>query len=78
MYEVLGDFLSDKVALGGELTPDLDDLPDEVYDRSFVEFTTVMERTDEERAEGARSKATVWYFWDDDEKLVAILRENWD
>lgn len=78
MYARLGDFLSDKVALGGELTPDYDDLPEEVADLDHVEFTTVLERTNQERVDNERAKATLWYFWDDDGKLIAILRESWE
>ncbi|MCF6227368.1 MAG: hypothetical protein L3J82_01715 [Planctomycetes bacterium] len=78
MYARLGDFLSDKVALGGELTPDYDDLPEEVANLDHVEFTTVLERTNQERVDNERAKATLWYFWDDDGKLIAILRESWD
>ncbi|MDC1142669.1 hypothetical protein OAU50_06230 [Planctomycetota bacterium] len=78
MYESLGDFLADKVSLGGMLTPELYDLPEDVSSREFAAFTIVTERTDEERAAGARAKASVWYFWDDDDKLIATLREDWD
>lgn len=77
MYANFGEFLNDKVALGGELTPGLDDLGDDLKGRPEIAFTTVMERTDEARAGRESSTATIWYFWDEDDRLVATLREPW-
>lgn len=77
MYANFGEFANDKVGLGGELTPSLEDLSDELKSRTEIGFTTVMERTDEARAGRERSTATIWYFWDDNDRLVATLREDW-
>lgn len=77
MYANFGEFVNDKVGLGGKLTPSLEDLSDELKSRTEIDFTTVMERTDEARAGGERSTATIWYFWDDNDRLVATLREDW-
>ncbi|MEZ5991446.1 MAG: hypothetical protein R3E76_03750 [Planctomycetota bacterium] len=77
MYANFGEFLNDKVALGGELTPALEDVDADLKGRAEVAFTTVMERTDEARAGRESSTATIWYFWDEDDRLVATLREPW-
>ena len=77
MYANFGEFLNDKVALGGELTPALEDVDADLKGRAEVAFTTVMERTNEARAGRESSTATIWYFWDEYDRLVATLREPW-
>lgn len=77
MYSNFGEFIEDKIALGGEVTPDYDRWSDDLKRRGNISFTTVTERTAESRAGDGRSTATVWYFWDDRDRLLAILREPW-
>ncbi|MCA8919846.1 MAG: hypothetical protein KDB32_12270, partial [Planctomycetes bacterium] len=60
MYANFGEFLNDKVALGGELTPALEDVDADLKGRAEVAFTTVMERTNEARAGRESSTATIW------------------
>lgn len=77
MYSNFGQFAEDKLAMGGDWTPDWRNWSDELKGRAEVRFTTVQERTAEARAAGEGSTATVWYFWDENDCLLAILRETW-
>lgn len=77
MYSNFGEFIEDKLAMGAEVSPEFGDWSDGLKGRAFVSFTTVSERTPEARAGDGRSTATVWYFWDDRDHLLAILREPW-
>lgn len=78
MYSTFGEFAGDKVALGATATPGWDDWSDQLKSRTEVGVTTVVERTPEARAGRGRTTATIWYFWDEDDRLIASLREDWD
>ena len=78
-YSSFGEFAEDKIATGGEWTPSLGSWDDELKSRSEVSFTTVSEREyNEEARRYDPSTATVWYFWDEEDRCIAILREPWN
>jgi hypothetical protein len=77
MYADFAAFAEDKAVTGGSWTPHLRNWTDELSSRTFVKFTNVVERTVEARAGNGEAEGTTWYFWDEDDRLVAILKEDW-
>lgn len=78
-YKNFGDFAGDKLVSGGEWTPDFGAWSKSLKAREVVWFTTVSQREyneDERRYEP--SAGTVWYFWNEDDRCIAILKEPWD
>jgi hypothetical protein len=76
-YSNFGQFAEEKLAQGGDWTPDWRNWSDELKGRTEVRYTTVMERSDEARAGREPADATLWYFWDENDRLLAMLREDW-
>lgn len=76
-YSNFGQFAEEKLAQGGDLTPDWRNWSDELKGRGEVRYTTVMERSDDARAGREPADATLWYFWDENDHLLAMLREDW-
>ena len=78
MYANFGAFAEDKAATGGKWTPHLRNWSDELSNRTSVRFTNVVQRTEEARAGNGEAEGTTWYFWDENDRLIAMLRENWN
>ena len=77
MYANFGEFAEDKAITGGEWTPHLRNWDDELKALTSVRFTNVVRRTDEARAGNGEADGTTWYFWDANDHLIAILKEDW-